>query len=150
MSDASMFKTGHVGLNVSNLQRSKQFYQDVFNFDIITESNETGRTFAFLGKGNEIIITLWQQSENEFSKNTPGLHHLAFQVESMDIVQELQAQLRSMNINLIYDDVTPHTEGAASGAIYFTDPDGIRLEIFSTQGAEKFEAQSDGPACGFF
>ncbi len=150
MSDTPSFQTGHVGLNVTNLQRSKKFYQDVFNFHTIGESNENGRNFAFLGTEDTLVLTLWEQSEGDFATNHPGLHHLSFQVDSMAIVQDIQSHLREMGVNLIYDDVVPHSEGASSGAIFFTDPDGIRLEIFSPQGAEKLEVQSDGPACGFF
>lgn len=150
MSDPIAFQTGHVGLNVTNLARSQQFYQDVFNFQTIMESAEAGREFAFLGQDDQIVLTLWQQSAGEFSKASPGLHHLSFHVDSMEMVQTIQAKLRELDIHLFYDDVVPHAEGASSGAIYFADPDGIRLEIFSAQGADKFEVQSDGPACGFF
>lgn len=150
MSDNITFQTGHIGLNVTQLDRSQKFYQDVFNFQTIAESNEIGREFVFLGKDGQIVLTLWQQSNGEFSKSNPGLHHLSFQVDSMEIVQTIHTRLRELDAHLFYDDIVPHAEGASSGAIFFADPDGIRLEIFATQGADEFKAQSDGPACGFF
>ena len=42
------FTTGHIGLNVSDLARSRQFYQEVFGFQVVTESSNEGKRFAFL------------------------------------------------------------------------------------------------------
>jgi catechol 2,3-dioxygenase-like lactoylglutathione lyase family enzyme len=73
---STQFMTGHVGLNVRDLARSKRFYQDVFGFDLSVESNEEGRAFAFLTQNNAIVLTLWQQSDGSFAADKAGLHHL--------------------------------------------------------------------------
>jgi lactoylglutathione lyase len=47
--------------------------------------------------------------------------------------------------------VVAHREGAASGGIFFHDPDGTRLEISVPTGAEGAPApNADAPTCGFF
>ena len=144
-------QTGHVGLNVNDLGRSKKFYEEVLGFQLIGESEEEGRQFAFLGDGQKLVLTLWQQSEGRFAKNQPGLHHLSFQVETIEQVVAFQDKLRQLNVPLLYDGVVPHGEGMASGGIYFEDPDGIRLEIYSPTGAEDRPAPvKDAPTCGFF
>ena len=52
---------------------------------------------------------------------------------------------------LVYDGVVPHGEGASSGGVFFTDPDGIRLEIYAPSGADTAPAPTQGaPTCGFF
>ncbi len=151
MSEAhTTFQTGHIGLNVSNLGRSKAFYQQVFGFQIVTESEAEERKFALLGEEGNVVLTLWQQSTGSFSRNQPGLHHLAFMVKHIDDVVHLEKRLRDMKVHLIYDGIVPHSEGAHSGGIFFEDPDGIRLEVFSPSGAEGHEVPSDGPSCGFF
>jgi catechol 2,3-dioxygenase-like lactoylglutathione lyase family enzyme len=145
------YTTGHIGLNVSNLARSKRFYQDVFGFDLAAESNDGGRAFAFLTQNNMVVLTLWQQSEGTFAADRPGLHHLSFQVNSMDQVKEAELQLRKLGVLIHYDGVTSHAEGSESGGVYFDDPDGIRLEIFAPTGAGQIPAPSSGaPACGLF
>ena len=53
----------HVGLNVRDLPRSTRFYQQVFGFELLGESAEPGRAYAFLGRDGELILTLWPQSE---------------------------------------------------------------------------------------
>ena len=96
----SAFQTGHIGLNVSNLNRSKQFYQQVFNFDVLAESQKEGREFAFLGDKQRIVLTLWQQSSSSFEKNQAGLHHLSFQVDTMEIVHQIEHKLCDMSVHL--------------------------------------------------
>jgi lactoylglutathione lyase len=145
------FQTGHIGLNVSNLERSKQFYQAVFNFSVAQESLEAGRRFAFLSDGQQLVLTLWEQSEGDFAKDRPGLHHLSFQVDSVKDVHFFEERLKTLAAHFQYESVVPHAEGADSGGIFFMDPDGIRLEIFSPSGAgENSAPNASAPTCGFF
>ena len=147
----SQFMTGHIGLNVSNLLNSKAFYQKVFDFKTVHKSNEAGREFAFMGDGNHLFLTLWQQSDGRFADNRPGLHHLSFQVDSIQDVVAIEAKLREDGISIFYDGIVPHREGQNSAALFFEDPDGIRLEIYTNSGGEDYQApHSDAPSCGFF
>lgn len=148
---AAGYQTGHVGLNVTNLERSKAFYAAAFGFQIAGESKEEGRKYAFLGDGRRLVLTLWEQSEGAFSKTTPGLHHLSFQVPSAEDVAAAERRLRAMGARLLYDGLVPHGEGASSGGVFFEDPDGVRLEIFAPSGLESHAAPTPGaPSCGFF
>ncbi|MBC8102082.1 MAG: VOC family protein [Cytophagales bacterium] len=144
-------KTGHVGINVSDLARSISFYRAVFGFAQMHESQETGREFAFLGDGETLFLTLWQQSQGRFNAHAPGLHHLSFQVPTIADVAEAERRVRSLGAHLYHSGVVPHTEGAQSGGIFFEDPDGTRLEIYASSGAGGSAAPTPGaPTCGFF
>ncbi len=144
------FEVGHIGLNVSGIDRSKQFYEKVFGFDVIAESQEAGKHFVFLGKDQQVKLTLWQQGSGPFNKPISGLHHLAFQVESIEAVRNAEQKLKEIGAKLIYDGIVSHREGAQSGGVFFEDPDGIRLEIYSSTGAREYAAPSAAPSCGFF
>lgn len=143
-------ETGHVGLNVSDLDRSKRFYQDIFGFVVVGESLEEGRRFTLLGDGSKLVLTLWEQSEGRFPAGLPGLHHLSFQVPSIADVEDAERKLRELGAHIHNGGPVAHGEGAKSGGIFFEDPDGIRLEIFSATGAEALKAPASGVACGFF
>ncbi len=57
-----------------------------------------------------------------------------------------QDKLRQLNVPLISEGIVSHGEGMASGGIYFEDPDGIRLEIYSPTGVENAPAPTaDAP-----
>lgn len=142
---------GHIGLNVSDLTRSKAFYQQAFGFDVLNEGQEPGRAFVFLARDGQLMVTLWQQSDGRFDTRHPGLHHLAFQVASIDEVRAYEQRLQELGAKFLYDSVVPHGEGADSGGVFFEDPDGIRLEIYSPTGASGQAAPTSGaPSCGFF
>lgn len=145
------YATGHVGLNVTDLARSKAFYEKVFGFDTIAENPRGERRFAFLGYGKEILVTLWQQSEGLFGAANPGLHHLSFKVPTVEDVQSAEAALSYLGAKFHYEGIVPHSEGATSGGIFFEDPDGIRLEIFTVGVPSETEApHGEAPSCGFF
>lgn len=144
-------QTGHIGLNVTDLDRSLDFYRKVFGFEIQGEGREPGRAFAFLGREGRLMVTLWQQSEGGYAPGLSGLHHLSFQVETIEEVRAAEEVLRSLGAEFKYDGVVPHGEGASSGGIFFTDPDGIRLEIYAPAGADTAPAPvAAAPTCGFF
>ncbi len=144
-------QTGHVGLNVSDLARSRAFYREVFGFDVLGESQAEGRRFLFLGRDQQLVLTLWEQSDGRFEAGRPGLHHLAFQVESIDQVRAAEQRLRELGATFAYDGVVTQYDGAESGGIFFEDPDGTRLELYAPTGAAGLPAPVAGaPTCGFF
>ncbi|GGM24493.1 lactoylglutathione lyase [Streptomyces fumigatiscleroticus] len=151
MSKAKNLQTGHVGLNVTDLDRSLAFYRAVFDFEVMAEGKEDGRRWAFLGRDSRLLVTLWQQSEGTFAADRPGLHHLSFQVDTVAEVKAAEEVLRGLGAEFAYEGVVPHGENASSGGIFFTDPDGTRLEIYAPTGADPADAPTaDAPTCGFF
>ena len=143
--------TGHVGLNVTDLDRSRAFYQSVFGLDVLIEGKDDERRWVFLARDGQLLLTLWQQSTGSFNTAAPGLHHLSFQVESIDQVHAVEKVVRELGATVFHDGVVAHREGAASGGLFFADPDGTRLEVFAPSGAQDSPAPSGAePTCGFF
>jgi len=142
---------GHAGLSVTDLDRSLAFYREVLELELIQTSADADRRYAFLGAGGRLFLTLWQQSSGPFAPRQAGLHHLAFQLPTIEAVQATEARLRARGITPRYDGVVPHREGGDSAALFFADPDGIRLEVYSPAGAAGLAAPVPGaPSCGFF
>ncbi|MFC0600954.1 VOC family protein [Streptomyces palmae] len=144
-------RTGHVGLNVTDLDRAIGFYTPVFGFEVIGKGVEEDRRYAFLGRDGKLVLTLWQQATGGFDGTRAGLHHLSFEVDTLEEVRAAEDRLRELGAEFAYDGVVAHREGAASGGIFFTDPDGTRLEIYAPTGVEGAPAPAEAaPTCGFF
>ncbi|MFD3376003.1 MULTISPECIES: VOC family protein [unclassified Streptomyces] len=144
-------RIGHTGLNVTDLDRSLAFYRDVLGFTVIVEGKEEDRRYAFLGEDGRPVLTLWQQARHGYTATGAGLHHLALEVDTVEQVRAYETALRAHGVEFAHEGVVAHREGAASGGIFFHDPDGTRLEISTAHGVEGAPAPSgEAPTCGFF
>jgi catechol 2,3-dioxygenase-like lactoylglutathione lyase family enzyme len=65
-------------------------------------------------------------------------------------VEEARRKLLRLGAPFVYEGIVPHAEGAQSGGVFFEDPDGIRLEIYSPTGAAGAAPVAGAPSCGFF
>src|SRR4051794_23302158 len=129
-------RTGHLGLNVTDLDRSLAFYRDVLGFSLMGEGKEEDRRYAFLGTDGQIMPTRRQQGRGADNKSRLGLLRLALGVETVERVKAYEAALRGCGVEFAYEGVVAHREGSASGGIFFHDPDGTRLEIYTPSGVE--------------
>jgi len=142
---------GHIGINVNDIEVSKEFYINLFDFEVILESNKDGKKFVFLGNDGKLLLTLWEQSDKKFSDSTAGLHHLAFVLKDTEELKNFEEKIEKQNVKKIYENVVSHSEGAQSGGLYFLDPDNTRLEVYIESGLDEHKpATSDAPSCGFF
>jgi len=146
----TLARTGHVGINVTDLSRSVAFYERALGLDVLGRSDATDRRYAFLGQDGALVLTLWEQASGSFDPSAAGLHHLSFQADGVDQVREAERRLQGLGATFVHDGVVPHQEGGESAGIFFLDPDGTRLEVFAPHGAEGHAPTPDGPTCGFF
>src|SRR6266511_327516 len=71
----------------------------------------------------------------EHDRRRPGLNHLAFHVESTELVDALTAQAAEHGWTLMFADRHPHAGGNDHYAAYLEDPDGFEVELVATAGA---------------
>ncbi|MFJ4620655.1 VOC family protein [Streptomyces sp. NPDC088812] len=139
---------GSAGLNVTDLDRSIAFYRRALGFDLIRTSTDETHRFAHLGLDDVVLLTLWQQGAAGFVADRAGLHHLSFEVPSLDELHAVEARLRAASVSIREE--RGATKGtAATGQVFFKDPDGIRLEIYTEDPRARGSA-SDLPRCGFY
>jgi catechol 2,3-dioxygenase-like lactoylglutathione lyase family enzyme len=123
---------------------------EVFGLQPVGGAEQGPRRFAFLGDGKRLLLTLWEQSRGRFDGGRPGLHHLSFEVASVDEVRSAEKRLKERGVAFAYEGIVPHGEGAGSGGIFFEDPDGTRLEIYARDGVSGQVPVPGAPTCGFF
>ena len=121
-------RLGHVNLRVSDVERSKWFYNQVLGLRIAEQDPEHGGVFTTLG--DDFHTLDFAQHPNPDAAQKPardqvGLLHIAFQVDSHDALREAYVQVLRNGIPI--DHATDHVN---QRSIYFSDPDGNGLEIY--------------------
>ena len=122
----------HVDLVVSSIERSLPFYRDLLaplGYHRITEvEGERGETIWYLG-GPDVALGLREaQTGGEHDRYRVGIHHVAFEAWSRALVDERAAWLADNGAEI---ESPPQEYGYLPGyyAVFFYDPDGIKLEI---------------------
>lgn len=118
----------HIGLTVSNLEQSAAFFIGVLGWDEVKRNEEYPAIFVSDG---QLMITLWATKETPevpFNRRANvGLHHLALQVSSESVLNQIHQKLTDNQINVEF---APELigDGPAKHMMCF-DPSGIRMEF---------------------
>ena len=100
----------HIAIRVSDVQRSRDFYQKHFGMPVIHEA----QTNCFLGLGKN-FLTLFQNQ-------VPGLDHLCIAIQKFNadaVTEELKRSGLKPN------------RPSGSDRVYFPDPDGLTVQVSS-------------------
>ncbi len=128
MSEASLGALHHVDLTVSDFRRSKEFYAAVMPLMGFTRLPKEFGAVAW--RGSSIIALQPATAEHRdrtHSRYAPGLHHLALRAPSRAAVDALYGELVKLGVTILDPPADyPYTEGYY--AVFFADPDGIKLE----------------------
>jgi glyoxylase I family protein len=128
----------HVDLVVSSIARSLPFYSGLLGplgFTRIGEvEGERGETIWYLGgPGSAIGLREAQSDSPPYDRYRIGLHHLAFEAASRGDVDERAAWLRTQDVE-IESEPQEYTYIPGYYAVFFYDPDGLKLEIVHVPG----------------
>lgn len=123
----------HVDLVVSSIERSLPFYRDLLGplgwHGIGEVEGERGETIWYLtGRETSLGLREAQSESPPVDRYAAGLHHLAFEVPSRLVVEERAEWLRSTGA-LLESEPQEYTYLSGYYAVFFYDPDGIKLEI---------------------
>lgn len=135
----------HLGICVSDLERSRRFYRDGLGFEEVG-SHHVGREFASLMEvpgvdvdsamlardGVTVELLDYRQPGHvgepvRRAMNRLGLTHLSFRVDDVDQVAEAIRRAGGM----VIDDTRTAIDlpGVTLDFVYCTDPDGTRIEL---------------------
>lgn len=127
----SQGRIDHIEIYVSNLKQTVEFW-DWF-------LNELGyKVYQKWGHGQswklaETYIVFVQAEERFFDvpyhRCRVGINHLAFQANSSQHVDDMTRKLKDMGVNILYTDKHPYAGGEDHYAVYFEDPDRIKVEL---------------------
>jgi glyoxylase I family protein len=122
----------HVDLVVTSIERSLPFYRELLGplgwHGISEVEGERGETIWYLNCRDSSIGLREAQSEGGADRYRVGLHHLAIEVLSRAAVDERADWLRE-NGALLESEPQEYTYMPGYYAVFFYDPDGLKLEI---------------------
>ena len=115
----------HVAVNVSDYERSKEFYVEKLGYRIIGEyvfPSGTRRMDCVLGQ-SRLEIFCGSRSESGYIERNVGYRHLCFYAED---IESLVLELKGKGIAV--EDI--QTDIMSGGKMtFFRDPDGIMIEL---------------------
>jgi glyoxylase I family protein len=127
----------HLDLVVTSLERSLAFYRGLLQplgYVRVSEiAGERGERVLYLGRVGGMGSVSLREAQSDahavpYDRYAIGLHHLAFSASSRGIVDERAAWLREQGAEI---ESGPKEHDYAPGyyAVFFYDPDGIKLEL---------------------
>lgn len=124
----------HVRLTVTDIERSRQFYESVFGWAVLVDvpdnaDEATRNRLGFLYGGviydmGGGLLGLRPVSQDRFDENRTGLDHIAFRVGSKDELEEAATHLDELGITH-----EPIKDIGPTYILEFRDPDNIALEL---------------------
>jgi glyoxylase I family protein len=124
----------HVDIVVSSIERSLPFYRDLLGplgwHRLGEVEGERGETIHYLSTpGSSLgLREATTPSEGLYDRYRVGLHHIAFEAPSRAAVDERSEWLRAHEVEI---ESGPEPYGYLPGyyAVFFYDPDGLKLEL---------------------
>ena len=120
----SCLKRFHIHVSVHDLAGSIHFYSTLFGAEPTRVEADYAKWMLEDPRVNFAIST---------QRQSPGVNHLGFQVDSADELQGMRAQLQAADSRLIQEDSQACCY-ARSDKYWVTDPTGIAWETFHTLG----------------
>jgi catechol-2,3-dioxygenase len=118
-------RLNHAVLFVSDLERSVTFYEQAFRMTVMAREPRANAAFLRLPRsGNHHDLGLFGVgAQPPRPRGALGLYHLAWQVDTVEELQEARATL------LALDAYTGESSHGATKSIYAHDPDGNEFEV---------------------
>jgi catechol 2,3-dioxygenase-like lactoylglutathione lyase family enzyme len=121
----------HLELYVSNLDKSLLFW-DWFLTELgyeVYQQWENGQSYKLDETYLVFVQTKEKHLEIPYHRSRVGLNHLAFYADSSERVNQFAEAVEKRGMTLLYQDRYPYAGGQEHYALFFEDPDRIKVEL---------------------
>ena len=115
----------HINMSVKDLQKSVQFYKDLFGFEIKEDQSQDNSYII----GNENVKLCMYEDKDLQMKD--GLNHFGFFIENFD---EIITKCKERGVPVSYGGAIEWRNAQRSKSIYITDPSGYVIELSNIRG----------------
>lgn len=124
-------KLHHIDITVNDLKASTRFYDFCLNEMGFRRLDDVDEGPLWAGEYLEFGLQL-AKFNTPHNRDAPGLHHLAFAAVSRGAVDDLYLKLQTRNIVIVDKPTFYEKYTAGYYAVFFLDPDGMKLEYVYT------------------
>lgn len=121
----------HVEIYVSNLNKTIEFWSWLLSELGYEQYQKWDSGISW--KYQETYLVFVQAEERHldipYHRCRVGLNHLAFHANSKEHVNQMTITLKEKGINILYLDKHPYAGGSNYYAVFFEDPDRIKVEL---------------------
>ena len=133
-------RIGHVHLQVSNIERSLEFYCGLLGFELITMYGEQAAFISAGGYHHHIGLNTWNsEGADPAPKHHPGLFHTAILYPTKKDLATIFQRIRETGYPF-----TGASDHGVSLALYLDDPDKNGVELYWDKPKEEWPAKEDG------
>jgi len=132
-----MPKIKHIALSTQDVEGTARFYIEVFGMKEVGKIDDPGTRGCFLTDGDLNLAILNFKNDTaagvERGKAWSGIHHIGFQVESLDAIGERLAQAGSQRREDVERALGVGGRQAHGNVeVKYTGPDGVMLDVSET------------------
>ena len=138
-------RVGHIGIHVSNVERSLEFYTDVLGMTVTTVARgpdglARNAFLRFEDKYHDFVLFASPEGLEPSTANEDRrvVQQISFEVDNRDEFLKAVTHVRSKGVEILSGPLVHGFEGdgrtftgSGSRSFYFNDPDGNRLEIYT-------------------
>lgn len=125
----------HIEINVSNLKASVEFWEWFLEeLGYMSFQNwEGGQSWRLRDTYLVFVQTEERFLDASYHRSQVGLNHLAFYGKSREHVDEITKELKARGITILYSSKHPFAGGENHYAVFFEDPDRIKVELVAPE-----------------
>jgi catechol 2,3-dioxygenase len=133
-------RIGHIVLKVRNLERSRRFYTEILGLDVMKELPQVKMVFLASNRRDHHEIALVEVGEGARAPEPGdvGLSHCAFRLKSADDLLAAYREFKQHGVPISFT-----VNHGVTLSIYFLDPDGNQLEVYSDNPPEEIAKMSN-------
>jgi catechol 2,3-dioxygenase-like lactoylglutathione lyase family enzyme len=121
----------HLEIYVSDLNKSSEFWSS-FLFELgytLYQQWELGISYKYQDTYLVFVQVEERFADIPYHRCRVGLNHLAFHAKSKEQVDQITNRLKNQGVRILYPEKHPYAGGPNHYAVYFEDPDRIKVEL---------------------
>jgi glyoxylase I family protein len=131
-----MPKIKHIALSTQDVEKTAKFYVETFGMKEVGKVNDPGTRGVFLTDGDINLAILNFKNDVaagvERGKGFSGIHHIGFQVESLDAIAERLTAAGSRRRHDVEQALGVESDIEGNVEVKWTGPDGVMLDVSKT------------------